>query len=103
MLVFGSRTGQSNLQHSTSFKLGVPHHELIRLHGNTGGTTNKHHKTVWTAFIFVQPSHNTPNQRKQLPKHISGGLNVYVRGWGAGRGFAEGVILFLHPATSDFS
>lgn len=28
---------------------------------------------------------------------------MYVRGWVAGREFAEGVILFLHPATSDFS
>lgn len=33
--------------------------------------------------MFVQHSHNTPNQRKQAPKHISGGPRecVYVYVW----------------------
>lgn len=71
----------SAAQHCTSFTLHVPHHELILLCGNTGGTANKHYKTVWTAFVLVQHSHNTPNQRKQPPKHVSGGPSVCVRGW----------------------
>lgn len=84
---FWISAGRSNLLHRTgcaSFTLHVPHHKLILLYGNTGGTANKHYKTVWTAFLFVQHSHSTPNQRKQPPKHISGGLNEYVRGWVGG-------------------
>lgn len=80
--------------------LCVPHHKLILLYGNTGGTTNKHSKTVWTAFLFVQHSHNTPNQRKQPPKHISGGLGERMCGWM--ERIVDGVNLFLHAATSDF-
>lgn len=66
----------------TSFTLYVPHHHqtLILLHGNTGGTTNKHCRPVWTAFLCTQHYHNTPNQRKQPPKQISGGS---VCAWGA--------------------
>lgn len=33
-------------------------------------------------FVFTPHSHNTPNQRKQPPKHISGDPgNVWVGGW----------------------
>lgn len=81
----------------------VPHHELIPRYGNTGGTTNKQYKNPSGQLsIFVQRSHSTPNQRKQPPKHISGGLNESVRGWVAAGG-AGRVILFLLPTTSDFS
>lgn len=87
----------------TSFTFYVPHHhhKLIPLHGNTGGTTNKHYKTIWTAFILVQHSHNTPNQRKQPPKHISGGLCDSVCEWVDGRGGGGSFYSYI-PTTSDF-
>lgn len=49
--IFGAVTKAQTVFPSALF---VPHqhHRIIPQNGNTGGTTNKHCETVWTAFCI---------------------------------------------------